>query len=80
MWPFADKVCTRCYAVNKIRTETSGSLVVELFLWLLLIIPGVMYSLWRMASKHRVCSECGSGDIVKVDSPRGKQIMARIVY
>lgn len=48
---------------------------VELVLWILFILPGVLYSLYRMLSKKQVCTVCGSAIIIPVDSPKGKELI-----
>ena len=64
------KFCTRCQFIGKPKLDTPGSILIELVLWLFLLVPGLLYSLWRHGARRRVCSKCGSPDIVPVDSPR----------
>ena len=53
-------ICSNCDYVGKPKTITKGSLVIEVILWLLIIVPGVLYSLWRHWSRTKGCSNCGS--------------------
>lgn len=48
-------VCTACGYVGEPTTATKGSFGVELVLWLCLIIPGLIYSIWRLSSRHDAC-------------------------
>lgn len=70
------KICLKCGAVNFPKTKTGGSFLVELALWIFFIVPGLIYSLWRLSSKKAACSTCGSIDIVPVDTPMGKKMLA----
>jgi ribosomal protein L37E len=64
--------CTRCGATAPPKKHTPGSIGVELLLWLLLILPGVLYSAWRLHARREVCSACGGTDLIPPDSPRAR--------
>lgn len=68
-------VCTRCHTVALPETKTKGSFLIEVILWLCFIVPGLIYSIWRLSSKFDVCPSCGSTDLVSADSPRGQSIL-----
>lgn len=70
-----EMLCTRCHAQGKPETGIKGSLVIEIVLWLLMIVPGLLYTLWRSSSKFPVCAACGSPDMIPLDSPRAKEII-----
>lgn len=70
-------LCTRCYSTDAPKTHTKGSFLIELFLWLLFIVPGLLYSLWRLSTRSKVCAHCGSSELVAMDSPRAQQILKR---
>lgn len=67
-------VCTTCRSVGKPKSQTQGSLLVEVALWVLFCFPGLIYSLWRLSSRTRVCRQCGSPQIVPLTSPVGRQL------
>lgn len=67
-------VCTRCHEIGEARMELAGNGLVELALWLLLLVPGIIYSIWRRSSRHPVCQSCGSTELVPIDSARGRSI------
>ena len=50
--------CPTCGHEGKPRKQTPGSLLVELVLWLLFLLPGLVYSAWRLSSRHLVCGFC----------------------
>lgn len=71
-------VCLRCRTTDYPRTRTKGSILIEIILWLCLIVPGLIYTLWRSTDgKVRVCRACGSEDIVPADSPAGRDMVGR---
>lgn len=68
-------VCTNCCYIGNSVKVTKGSFIMELFLWLLLLIPGIFYSIWRLTTKYDACPSCGAPNMVSVDSPRGKKLV-----
>jgi DNA-directed RNA polymerase subunit RPC12/RpoP len=69
--------CTACHEIDKPATRVKGSLGLEILLWLLLIVPGLIYSLWRSTSAARVkqCRHCGSRELVPPNSRRATNIL-----
>lgn len=65
----AYKHCMTCGTDGHTKTHTRGSILMEIFLWLLFLVPGLIYSLWRLTSKRKVCASCGSEHMVPPDSP-----------
>src|SRR5438270_8102302 len=61
--------CRHCGTVAKPQKRTRGWFALELLLWLLFIVPGLCYTLWRVTSRVNVCRQCGSEDIIPADSP-----------
>ena len=54
--------------------KTRGHFAIELLLWLCLIVPGLIYSIWRLGSRRDCCPSCGSVDLIPADSPLGRRI------
>jgi hypothetical protein len=50
--------CPNCAYEGKARKYTKGSFLIELLLWLLFILPGLLYSLWRVSSRYTGCPNC----------------------
>jgi len=47
-------ICLQCGSVNERAVKTiQGSFLLECFLWLLFILPGVIYSVWRLTTKGK---------------------------
>lgn len=63
--------CTTCGSDSK--PKTPGSLIVEIFLWLVIFPVGIAYSVWRFTSKGSRCRVCGSSAIVPASSPRARR-------
>lgn len=67
--------CVTCEHTGKPRTFTRGSIFIEIILWLCFLVPGLIYSIWRLTSKCIICASCGNPDIIPTDSPRAKKLM-----
>lgn len=71
-------MCLTCGSEMKPKTRVKGSFIMELLLWILLIVPGVIYSFWRLTSMEKVCAVCGSNTLVPIDSPVAKHLRAQL--
>lgn len=67
-------ICTACGHRGYARTITPGSFLIELCLWLFMILPGLLYSLWRISARKQGCATCGSTGLIPLSSPRGQQL------
>jgi hypothetical protein len=72
-----DMICRNCGHLGPSSSVTKGSTAIELVLWLCFILPGLIYSLWRLSSRHSACPKCGNTGMIPLDSPRGKQLVAQ---
>lgn len=72
-----DLVCSACGSNGKTKTITRGSILIEILLWLCFLIPGLIYSIWRLTTRREACATCGSLDMVPTTTPRGRELMAR---
>jgi hypothetical protein len=73
-----EEICSNCGHTGKAKKVTKGSTLIELVLWLCFIIPGLIYSLWRLTSRHLACPQCGATNMVPLDSPRGKKLQQEL--
>jgi len=62
-------LCKSCGKSVKPVTVTPGSFFIELLLWLLMLLPGFIYSIWRLTARHKACPACKSKDIIPIGSP-----------
>ena len=68
-------VCMECGCQRDPIDAKRGLLVIEIFMWLLYIIPGVIYSIWRRVRKQKVCSKCRNPSVVLTSSSRAMGVM-----
>jgi hypothetical protein len=71
-------ICANCGTIGEPVTITKGSFIIELFLWICLIVPGIVYSLWRLTTRGKACRSCRSTNIIPLDSPMGKKLQSQI--
>jgi ribosomal protein L40E len=72
----SEMICSRCGTSGNPTTATKGNILIELILWCALLIPGLIYSIWRLSSKTDVCRACGSESLVPIHTPLGKRMLA----
>ncbi len=71
----ADEViCQDCGTIGEPKKRIKGSFLVEIILWCMMILPGLVYSIWRLTTKAKVCRVCGSQALVPVGTPRGRML------
>jgi hypothetical protein len=75
--PPGAKICTNCGYIGKPVAITKGSFAVELLLWLLFLVPGLLYSLWRLASRYSACPKCEAPNMIPANSPLAQKFLAR---
>jgi hypothetical protein len=68
-------VCTHCGHLGPAQQVTKGSAGIELVLWLLFLLPGLIYSLWRLSTRTVGCEECGATALVPPTSPVGRRMV-----
>lgn len=69
--------CQDCGALTAGVTRARGSTLVELILWLTFLLPGLIYSVWRLSTKHEACEYCHSPRLIPSNSPRARQQLGR---
>jgi len=67
-------ICTNCGWAGKPVTQIKGSFFVELFLWLCFLLPGIIYSVWRLCSVSKVCVKCRMPTMIPLSSPMGQRL------
>jgi len=67
-------ICARCGTVGDTKRHTKGSLLIELVLWLCFLVPGLIYSIWRLTTRRDVCRACGSDAPIPRNTPVGQAI------
>jgi hypothetical protein len=67
-------ICSNCGTIGKPKTFTKGSILIEIFLWFCFLLPGLLYSIWRLTTRTKVCRSCGAKNMVPLNSPMGKKL------
>jgi len=70
----ATKICPVCGYKGKAVLKLKGHVSVEIILWILLIIPGFIYSMWRHSSPRYGCPRCISDTMIPICTPEGQKI------
>jgi len=69
-------ICTTCGTQTRSpKSYTKGSILIEIVLWLTFIAPGLIYSLWRLTTRQRVCPACNSAALIPLDTPAGHNLV-----
>lgn len=67
--------CTQCHTIGRPVYKTPGSFVLELVLWLLFCLPGVIYTVWRLTCKTKCCPACHSAAVIRCNSPAARNFV-----
>lgn len=67
-------ICSKCGNKSLPVEFVKGSIFIEIILWLAFLVPGLVYSIWRLTSKALVCPKCKAPDMIPLDSPIGKKL------
>lgn len=72
----ANLICTLCGYTGSSKKKVKGNILIEIVLWLFFLIPGLIYSIWRLSSKQDVCPKCGNPSMIPANTPMGQKLMA----
>ncbi len=70
-------LCKNCGYVGKPPKKVPGYFAIELILWLLFLLPGLCYTLWRLSNKYTACPHCGQKNMIPLDSPVARHILTQ---
>ena len=65
--------CPNCGHRGGPKRRVKGSFFIELILWLCFLVPGMIYSVWRLTTKEFVCPQCGSPNMIPADAPKAQE-------
>jgi hypothetical protein len=71
-----EKICTTCGFKGKPKRMTKGSFLMEVLLWICFLLPGLIYSIWRLASKYEGCPKCLGAAMIPLDSPMAAKLLS----
>ena len=66
-----------CGTIGEPVTVTKGSFLIELVLWCCFLVPGFIYSMWRLTSKYKACPSCKQAGMIALNSPVAQAAGAR---
>lgn len=67
-------VCTSCGYVGRPVSTVKGSILIEILLWCFFLVPGIIYSIWRISTKQRICPKCKQATMIPSDTPVGAKL------
>jgi len=70
-----ESICANCGFKGMSKKYTKGAFWIEVILWLCFLIPGLIYTVWRLTTRYMGCRQCGSAALVPIDSPRGRKLI-----
>jgi hypothetical protein len=68
-----EKICIGCGTRGSSVTRTQGSFIIEVILWLCFLVPGIIYSVYRLTTRKKVCPVC-SGSMIPLNTPMGRKL------
>lgn len=68
-------ICSNCGYMGSSKILTKGSCLIELILWFFFIIPGLIYTIWRISSRQGVCPACQYPNMIPANTPRGQKLI-----
>ena len=73
-------VCTACgSSISNPKNCTPGSFLIEIILWVafipILCLPGIIYTLWRLTNKKKICPICRHDTVIPSQTPLAQQIL-----
>lgn len=71
------QICSQCGRKGTPKNHTKGNILIEIVLWLFFLLPGLIYSIWRLTTKQKVCPYCLAPAMVDLDSPRGQELVQK---
>lgn len=68
--PYGSKIgikCSNCWYKGRADYRRRWNTILEVCLWLLFIIPGLIYTLWRFMNKICICPKCKIDDVSEIN-------------
>src|ERR1700730_8159173 len=72
----AQKMCLQRGLIGDTKRFMQGYILSELLLWLFFLLPGLIYSIWRHSTVAQVCSRCESPNVIPLDNPVARNLLA----
>ena len=72
----APHICTACGTVGIARRVTRGSFIIEVLLWFFFLLPGMIYTVWRLTTRYDACPQCKGDQMIPTSTPVGRKLLA----
>ena len=69
-------ICTVCGSETNGKKICKGSFFIEIILWCCFIVPGALYTVWRLTTTSKVCHSCNGHPIIPINSPAARKLAA----
>lgn len=57
--------CLECHYEGEAKKITKGHFLLEVVLWFCFLVPGIIYSFWRITSgRYKGCPDCLSSKVI----------------
>lgn len=73
----ANTICTHCGTRGSPKRMTRGNIGIEIVLWICFLVPGLIYSIWRLTTKQDVCPSCEQPGMINVNTPNGRLLVEK---
>ncbi|HEY9685916.1 MAG TPA: hypothetical protein V6C52_02960 [Coleofasciculaceae cyanobacterium] len=71
--------CTSCHYLGIPKLKRRGNFFVNWILMIFLVLPGIVYLLWRLCSSRlQFCPQCGSQNVIPARSLAAKKVVERL--
>jgi len=75
----AKMICRNCETISEPKIIPVGNVAIEIILWLFLLIPGIIYSIFvRSRPDKLLCPSCNQDAMIDPYSPVGQQILKKL--
>jgi len=70
-------ICTYCGYIGHPKNKNLDFF--EIFLWLVLTPVGIIYTIWRLVTKCKICPGCGKrATMIPTDTPIGQKLVNQL--
>jgi hypothetical protein len=71
------RICQECGDIGIPEKHMPGSLLLQIVLFLFWLLPGIIYTIYRIAATKTICPSCKTTEpMLPLNSPRGKKLFA----
>lgn len=70
-------ICANCGSMGYPKDVHDGNNCLGCILLFFFLLPGLIYFIWDHTTKRKTCDSCGSSDMIKIATPRGRELINR---